>query len=72
MVYTGDTDVTAGQIIENAKTRFNIEIPNQVQFIFLQKRSWVEADQYPYFTLLGQSIGSILLGLEAIHHGHPG
>lgn len=33
--------------------------------MFLDKRSWVEAEKYPYFTLLGQSIGSMVLGMEA-------
>jgi alpha-1,2-mannosyltransferase len=32
----------------------------------LQRRFWVEAKTYPYFTVLGQSLGSMVLGLEAL------
>jgi ALG11 mannosyltransferase N-terminus len=32
----------------------------------LTKRYWVEAERYPYFTMVGQSIGSMVLGWEAI------
>lgn len=38
----------------------------QVEFIFLRHRGWVEACKYPCFTLLGQSLGSVVLGWEAI------
>ena len=40
--------------------------PVQVEFVFLQWRGWVEASKYPYFTLLGQSLGSLFLGWEAL------
>jgi alpha-1,2-mannosyltransferase len=32
----------------------------------LEKRNLVEAERYPYFTMLGQSLGSMLLGWEAV------
>lgn len=61
------------QIVRNAKKRFNIEIFNEnLEFILLQKRHWVEAKKYPMFTLLGQSLGSIILGFEAIFKLVPG
>ena len=30
------------------------------------RRSWVEAEKYPYFTMLGQSFGSLVLATEAL------
>ncbi|MCO5546776.1 hypothetical protein L7F22_000212 [Adiantum nelumboides] len=37
-----------------------------MQVVRLQKRHWVEPKSYPYFTLLGQSMGSMVLGMEAL------
>ena len=37
-----------------------------MEFVFLERRKWVEASPYPYFTLLGQSLGSLVLGFEAL------
>ena len=31
----------------------------------------MEAEKYPYFTMLGQSIGSMVLGWEAVSHVVP-
>ncbi|KAJ8012973.1 hypothetical protein DPEC_G00048440 [Dallia pectoralis] len=66
VVYTGDQGVTAEQILEGARQRFNIRLPRLVTFIFLKNRLLVEASSYPHFTLLGQSIGSMFLGWEAL------
>ncbi|XP_069061557.1 GDP-Man:Man(3)GlcNAc(2)-PP-Dol alpha-1,2-mannosyltransferase [Pleurodeles waltl] len=66
VVYTGDRDVTGEQILLCAFTRFNIKLPHPVKFVFLEKRNLVEARLYPHFTLLGQSLGSIILGWEAL------
>ena len=37
-----------------------------ITFIYLRSRFFVEAKYYKMFTLLGQSIGSMILGLEAL------
>lgn len=67
VVYTGDVDVRGEDILDNAEKRFNIKIQkSSVHFVFLQRRNLVEARIYPVFTLLGQSLGSMVLGLEAI------
>lgn len=66
LVYTGDLGVTGNDIMEKARQRFNIALPSSVEFIFLKRRKWVEAKKYPFFTLLGQSIGSVILGMEAL------
>lgn len=66
IVYTGDVEATAEIIIQRARNRFNIVLPRSIEFIFLTKRNFVEAKTYPFLTLLGQSLGSILLGCEAL------
>ncbi|XP_072118945.1 GDP-Man:Man(3)GlcNAc(2)-PP-Dol alpha-1,2-mannosyltransferase isoform X1 [Mobula birostris] len=66
IIYTGDYDVTDQEILAGAYRRFNIKLLQPVEFIFLEKRYLVEAKFYPYFTLLGQSLGSVLLGWEAL------
>ncbi|CAI2167821.1 11172_t:CDS:2 [Funneliformis geosporum] len=67
VVYTGDTDVTKDAILEKVKIRFSIKLnSDNLFFVFLKKRKWVEDSRYPRFTLLGQSLGSIVLGFEAL------
>lgn len=70
IVYTGDINVTPEEILRNVRQRFNIVLPrtgpNDIHFVYLHRRLWVEASRYPYFTLLGQSFGSIVLGFEAL------
>lgn len=64
-VYTGDIDASPQDILLKTAQRFNIKI-SDVEFIHLHKRHWVEAVRYPHFTLLGQSIGSMVLAYEAL------
>ncbi|XP_010791359.1 GDP-Man:Man(3)GlcNAc(2)-PP-Dol alpha-1,2-mannosyltransferase [Notothenia coriiceps] len=66
VVYTGDLGVTGQQILDGARRRFNIVLPRPVQFVFLRHRLLVEPSLFPHFTLLGQSVGSIFLGWEAL------
>lgn len=66
LVYTGDCDASSQEILLKARQRFNITLPKPVEFIFLTRRNWVEARKYPIFTLLGQSLGSLVLGWEAL------
>lgn len=71
-VYTGDTDSTSTKIIQKAKNVFNITVDEaNIDFVFLEKRCWIEAARYPHFTLLGQSLGSIVLAFEALLKFQP-
>ncbi|XP_077559456.1 GDP-Man:Man(3)GlcNAc(2)-PP-Dol alpha-1,2-mannosyltransferase-like [Haemaphysalis longicornis] len=64
--YTGDKNVSGEHIICNAEKRFNVKIrKSTVHFVFLRGRFLVEARLYPVCTILGQSLGSMILGLEA-------
>ncbi|XP_004210538.2 GDP-Man:Man(3)GlcNAc(2)-PP-Dol alpha-1,2-mannosyltransferase [Hydra vulgaris] len=71
VVYTGDIDSKPEDILKRAKERFNIEINSHVHFVYLHKRVWVTAELYPVLTLLGQSLGSIVLGFEALFKFTP-
>lgn len=70
-IYTGDLDASPADIIRRASLIFNIQVKNNVKFVYLHRRNWVEAKKYPYFTLLGQSIGSMWLALEALNKLQP-
>lgn len=65
-------DAHPEQILNRSQKSFNIKIQSNIEFIYLHKRKWVEAHMYPYFTLLGQSLGSIWLGIEALNNLVPG
>ncbi|XP_018572370.1 GDP-Man:Man(3)GlcNAc(2)-PP-Dol alpha-1,2-mannosyltransferase isoform X2 [Anoplophora glabripennis] len=64
-VYTGDVEVTPGEILEKVKKNLNVNIKN-INFIYLTKRKWIEGHRYPAFTLLGQALGSMYLAYEAL------
>ncbi|XP_030375395.1 GDP-Man:Man(3)GlcNAc(2)-PP-Dol alpha-1,2-mannosyltransferase [Scaptodrosophila lebanonensis] len=66
IIYTGDIESSPKAILDKARNVFNFEINDKVSFVFLKHRRWVEAKKYPHFTLLGQSLGSMILGLEAL------
>ncbi len=54
------------QILSRASERFNLPdllaLSDRLEFVYLRRRRWVEAERYPVFTLLGQSLGSVVLG----------
>jgi len=67
VVYTGDVNKSRAEMLNGAESTFGISLCHDtVHFVFLTRRSWVEASTWPRFTLLGQSLGSIYLGWEAI------
>ncbi|KAI9597844.1 hypothetical protein BDF19DRAFT_434621 [Syncephalis fuscata] len=66
-LYTGDVEVSKQDMLEKAKSRFDISLPSErLVILHLYERVWVEDKRYPRFTLLGQSVGSMLLGWEAL------
>eukprot|EP00742_Colponemidia_sp_Colp-10_P003879 GILJ01004131.1.p1 GENE.GILJ01004131.1~~GILJ01004131.1.p1 ORF type:complete len:468 (+),score=60.41 GILJ01004131.1:111-1406(+) len=70
-IYTGDME-PAEDIIKNAKELFGIAVhADTIDFIRLSKRHFVEADRYPRFTMLGQSLGSMVLCAEALDQFVP-
>lgn len=71
IIYTGDLDADPEQILNKTEKVFNFKIERRIEFVYLHKRKWIEASMYPYFTLLGQSLGSVLLGIEALNSFLP-
>jgi alpha-1,2-mannosyltransferase len=66
IVYTGDHDVDKAAILKRVKDRFNIHLhPPTIHFLYLSTRDWVLASTWPRFTLLGQSLGSLVLAYDA-------
>lgn len=66
VVYTGDHDADKASILKRVKDRFNIHLhPPTVHFLYLATRHWVLAQTWPRFTLLGQSLGSLILAYDA-------
>ena len=65
-VYTGDHDASKSTILERVRQRFNIQLhPPTVVFVYLETRHWVLSSTWPHFTLLGQSIGSLIMAYDA-------
>ncbi|KAI9756917.1 MAG: asparagine-linked glycosylation protein [Candelina submexicana] len=65
-VYTGDHDADKATILERVQSRFNIQLhPPTVIFLYLSTRYYVLSSTYPHLTLLGQSLGSIILAYDA-------
>ena len=66
VVYTGDHDATKPTILERVAQRFNIHLhPPTVIFLYLQTRNLVLPSTWPHFTLLGQSLGSLVMAYDA-------
>lgn len=67
-VYTGDHEIDKLAIVAKVKDRFGITLRDEtLTFIYLTTRRFVLANSYPYFTLLGQSLGSLVLAWDAFH-----
>ena len=66
VVYSGD-QVKPEDILKRVRDRFDIQLDeSRVIFHFIQSRHLLDAKNYPYFTMLGQSIGSIFVAIEAL------
>ncbi|KAI9375405.1 alpha-1,2-mannosyltransferase alg11 [Aspergillus egyptiacus] len=65
-IYTGDLDVTKTAMLERVQNRFNIHLHSStVELLYLTSRKYVQSSMYPYMTLLGQSLGSLIVGYDA-------
>lgn len=63
---------TGDRILQKVKLRFGLRLPQErIKFIYLRSRFLVEASTWPRLTLIGQCIGSIVLGMEAILKCQP-
>ncbi|KAI0401492.1 glycosyltransferase family 4 protein [Xylaria palmicola] len=66
VVYTGDHDISKDKILSRVKNTFSIDIhPPTIHFLYLSTRHWVLASTWPHATLLGQSLGSLIMAWDA-------
>ncbi|KAI1431957.1 glycosyltransferase family 4 protein [Xylaria sp. CBS 124048] len=66
IVYTGDHDISKDKMLSRVKNTFSIDIhPPTIHFLYLSTRPWVLASTWPHATLLGQSLGSVIMGWDA-------
>ena len=64
-IYTGDQE-SDEEILARTRNRFNLTLTGPVRFVRLKRRWLLEAKNYPRFTMLGQSLGSMILAWEAL------
>ncbi|CAG9782603.1 unnamed protein product [Diatraea saccharalis] len=70
-IYTVDTS-DAQTILDKAHNLFNVKLdPAKINFVRLSLGRLIEARTYPYFTLLLQSLGSMVVGMEAFMKLNP-
>lgn len=69
-IYTGDVE-SDEDILNKCLTRFNVTLEHKPRFVRLKKRKLLEADSWPRFTMLGQSVGTILVAIEALQQFVP-
>ncbi|RYP12132.1 hypothetical protein DL767_011468 [Monosporascus sp. MG133] len=66
VVYTGDHNVSKEKMLNRVKNSFSIDIHSPtIHFLYLSTRHWVLPSTWPHVTLLGQSLGSLVVGWEA-------
>mmetsp|Transcript_912 Transcript_912/g.1095 ORF Transcript_912/g.1095 Transcript_912/m.1095 type:complete len:476 (+) Transcript_912:144-1571(+) len=64
---------TEDDMLKKAKDRFGIDNLNResLRFVYLSSESLLKAESFPRLTLLGQSLGSVIVGIEAIYRCSP-
>lgn len=71
-IYTVET-AEPQAILDKVHNQFNVDVDREkINFIRLTMRRAIEAKSYPYFTLLLQSLGSMVLAMEAFMKLNPG
>ncbi|KAK2423353.1 GDP-Man:Man(3)GlcNAc(2)-PP-Dol alpha-1,2-mannosyltransferase [Trifolium repens] len=70
LVYTGDHDATPQSLPSCAIDRFGVKLLSPPKVLHLYKRKWIEETTYPHFTMIGQSLGSMLFGCKVICYTH--
>lgn len=70
IIYSGD-GLTAQQLLKSAASNFNITVTDKFKVVQLHNRHLLLPERYPRFTLLGQALGSVRLGYEALSNAVP-
>lgn len=70
-IYTVETEEPQ-KILDKAQNHFNVKLDlKKITFVHLTLKILIEAKTYPYFTLVLQSLGSMVLGMEAFLKLNP-
>ena len=65
VIYTANPVHKKVEVINSVKKTFNIDLPRTVEFIHLRSTGALNLKMWPLSTLLGQSIASMWVGMEA-------
>ncbi len=74
VIYAGAEDAAVGgpAILAKAQQHFGVQLRGKddatlpISFVFVRGRPWLEAQRYPVFTMLGQSLGSVLFAAACL------
>ena len=69
VIYCGDSGVSREDMLEGARRRFGLQLADRtenIRVVYISSRGLLEAQRYPRFTMLGQSVGSILVAWECL------
>ncbi|KAJ2829797.1 asparagine-linked glycosylation protein [Coemansia sp. 'formosensis'] len=70
VIYSGD-GVSRDQLLQNVQAKFGLTLrPDTIYVVELSNRWWVD-HKFPRFTMLMQSLGSVILAAKAIHQFCP-
>lgn len=65
-IYHGDRHLDGDAIVKRVEDRFGIRLLSTIDFVVLSRRDWVESSKYGVATMVGQALGSVVLGLDAL------
>jgi hypothetical protein len=70
VIYIGD-EASAEELRKGALSSFNVALPSGVEVVALAEAALLAPERYPRFTLVGQTVGSVRLGLAALRRLVP-
>ncbi|CAM9888244.1 unnamed protein product, partial [Laminaria digitata] len=74
LVYTGDLGMSPEDILSGVARQFDLSIDPaelSVSFVYLRCRGLLDPSLYPVFTMLAQSIASMVVAAEALFRATP-
>ncbi len=73
VIYTCDTDKSPQEILGKARRMFQLELKrgDEISFVYITSYYLLEPGMYPVTTILGQSLGSMLVACECLVRATP-
>ena len=67
-----ENNISTENVLANVHRHFNISIgAERIRLVPLKCCGWLEAEKYPVFTLIGQALGGLVVGIEALYRFVP-